>query len=43
MAKALDSDIEVNNFELKSRNYFYFRTNLLEKIWTTLSYQLGVK
>ena len=31
MAKVLDYDLEVSEFELQSRNYVYFRTNTFRK------------
>ena len=29
----LNCSLEVNEFELQSRCYIYFRTNTLEKVW----------
>ena len=39
VASVLDCDILISLFELQSRNYIYFRTNILGKA-TELSYPL---
>ena len=43
MAKVLDRDLQVNEFELKSHYYIHFRTNTLENAMNPLISQLQLE
>ena len=39
----LDCALDVRKFELQLRYYIHFRTNIIRKVWTHLSFQLWVR